>query len=69
MADAPSPPADLQQKYRQFIDLMPLTLALAGLPPSEGRLFSEEQIEARAMTVRTAYRVARNVVKDCLGGS
>ena len=25
--------ADLQQKYRQFLDLLPLTVALAGLPP------------------------------------
>jgi hypothetical protein len=60
---------DLQQKYRQFLDLMPLTLTLAGLPTSEGRLFTEEQIEARAMTVRYAYRVARNTAKECLGGS
>src|SRR5215471_14773512 len=34
---------DLQQKYRQFLDLMPLTLALAGLPTSENRLYSEDQ--------------------------
>jgi hypothetical protein len=61
--------ADLQQKYRQFLDLLPLTLALAGLPMSEGRLFSEEQIEARAITVRAAYRVARNTAKECLSGS
>jgi hypothetical protein len=60
---------DLQQKYRQFLDLLPLTLSLAGLPPSEGRLFGEEQIEARAITVRAAYRVARNVARECLGGS
>jgi len=60
---------DLQQKYRQFLDLLPLTVSLAGLPPSETRLFSEEQIEARAITVRFAYRVARAVAKDCLGGS
>ena len=52
--------SDLQQKYRQFLDLMPLTMSLAGLPTSEGRLFSEEQIEARAITVRAAYRVARS---------
>ena len=45
MSDQPNA-TDLQQKYRQFLDLMPLTLALAGLPPSETRLFSEEQIEA-----------------------
>jgi hypothetical protein len=59
----------LQQKYRQFLDLLPLTVALAGLPPSENRLFSEDQIEARAITVKAAFRVARNVAKDCLGGS
>jgi hypothetical protein len=60
---------DLQQKYRQFLDLLPLTISLAGLPPSEGRLFSEEQIEARAITMRAAYRVARTVARECLGGS
>ena len=68
MADTTST-ADLQQKYRQFLDLMPLTIALAGLPPSETRLFGEEQLEARAITVRLAYKVARNVAKECLGGS
>jgi hypothetical protein len=60
---------DLQQKYRQFLDLLPLTISLAGLPTSEGRLYSEEQIEARSMTVRAAYRVARTVARECLGGS
>lgn len=60
---------DLQQKYRQFLDLLPLTVTLAGLPTSEGRLYSEEQIEARGITVRAAYRVARAVAKECLGGS
>lgn len=61
--------AALQQKYRQFLDLMPLTLSLAGLPQSEGKLFGSDQIEARAITVRQAYRVAREVAKECLGGS
>ncbi|MBX6314332.1 MAG: hypothetical protein IRY99_15675 [Isosphaeraceae bacterium] len=69
MADQPTPASDLQQKYRQFLDLLPLTIALAGLPPSEGRLYSEEQIEARAITIRAAYRVARATAKECLGGS
>ena len=62
-------PNDLQQKYRQFLDLLPLTITLAGLPTSEGRLFNEEQIDARGMTIRAAYRVARNVARECLGGS
>ena len=61
--------ADLQQKYRQFLDLMPLTITLAGLPTSETRLYSEEQIEARAITIRAAYRVARTLTKECLSGS
>ena len=67
--DQTTPGSDLQQKYRQFLDLLPLTISLAGLPPSENRLFSEEQIEARAITMRAAYRVARNTAKDCLSGS
>jgi len=69
VADQPSAGNDLQQRYRQFLDLLPLTLSLAGLPTSEGRLYSEEQIEARAMTVKAAYRVARNTAKECLSGS
>jgi hypothetical protein len=69
VSDPSSPAADLQQKYRQFLDLLPLTISLAGLPPSEGRLFGEEQIEARAITVKAAYRVARATAKECLSGS
>ena len=65
----PNATGDLQQKYRQFLDLLPLTLSLAGLPPSEGRLFSEDQIEGRAMTVRMAFRAAKATAKECLGGS
>jgi hypothetical protein len=70
VSDQPTAPnsADIQQKYRQFLDLLPLTLSLAGLPVSETRLFSEEQIEGRAITVKAAYRVARTTVRECLGG-
>lgn len=68
MAEQPTN-TDLQQKYKQFLDLMPLTLSLAGLPTSEGRLFSEEQLEARAITLRLAYKVARSTAKECLSGS
>ena len=52
MSDQPTT-TDLQQKYRSFLDVLPLTLALAGLPPSEGRLFSEEQIEVEKKPVVT----------------
>jgi hypothetical protein len=69
MADQATSGGDIQQKYRQFLDLLPLTISLAGLPQSEGRLYTEDQIEARAMTVRHAYRVAKSTVRELLGGS
>jgi hypothetical protein len=69
MSDPAASANDLQQKYRQFLDLLPLTISLAGLPTSEGRLFSEEQMEARGITIKAAYRVARAVARECLGGS
>jgi hypothetical protein len=54
-----------QQKVREFMSLLPLTLELAGLARAEtGKYFSESQIEARATTIRTAYKVARQIVLD-----
>jgi hypothetical protein len=57
------------QKFRQFRDLQAMTVSLSGLPVSSARLFGEEQIEARAITVKAAYRVARATARECLGGS
>lgn len=62
-----SSPSDLQRNYREFLDLLPLTLALAGLPPSDhGKYYSEEQIEARMFTIRHAYKAARNVTREAI---
>lgn len=58
---------DIKHKYREFLDLMPLTLALAGLPQSEaGRYYTSDQIEARALSLKAAYKVARQTVRECL---
>ena len=60
-------PTDIQQNQKEFIALLPLTLALAGLPTSEsGKYYGEEQIEARVFTIRHAYRAARAVFRDCI---
>ena len=57
------------RRYREFIDLLPLTLSLAGLPPSEhGKYFSSEQIEARLYTLRHAYKAARQLAKESVKG-
>lgn len=60
-------PEDAQRRYREFLDLMPLTLTLAGLPTSEGsRTYTEEQIEARAFTIKHAWKAARQVARECI---
>ncbi|MHC4876624.1 MAG: hypothetical protein ACYTGL_09005 [Planctomycetota bacterium] len=56
---------ELQRRYREFLDLMPLALSLAGLPPSElGRYFSEEQIETRVFVMRHAFKAARQIARE-----
>ncbi len=54
-----------QQKVREFMNLLPLTLAIAGLPASEsGKFFSEGQMDARSTTIKTAYKVARQIIME-----
>jgi hypothetical protein len=54
-----------QGRMTEFIKLLPLTIELAGLPKGEpGRSFTPDQIEGRAMSIRAAYKAARNLVRD-----
>lgn len=56
-----------KQRYREFLDLLPLTMELAGLPRSEGgRYYTEEQIEARVYTIRHAFKAARQVAREAV---
>ena len=58
-------PNEQTRRYREFLDLMPLTLSLAGLPPSEvGRYFNEEQIETRTFAIRYAYKQAKSLARE-----
>lgn len=60
-------PSDQQRRYKEFLDLLPLTLSLAGLPMSEpGRYFTAEQIESRAFTIRHAYKSARILARESI---
>lgn len=58
--------ADRQQvKVREFMQLLPVTLAIAGLPTAEtGKHHTEGQMEARATTLRTAYKIARQLIME-----
>ncbi|MCS6851482.1 MAG: hypothetical protein NZ700_09995 [Gemmataceae bacterium] len=54
-----------QQRLREFMSLLPLTLEIAGLPRAEpGRHFNEGQMEVRANTIRTAYKMARQLALE-----
>ena len=60
-------PSEQQRRYKEFLDLMPLTISLAGLPPSEpGRYFTAEQIESRVFTIKHAYKAARILAKESI---
>lgn len=60
-------PNDQQRRYREFLDLLPLTLSLAGLPSSEaGRYYTEEQIQARLFTLKHAWKAARQLARECV---
>ena len=57
--------SETHRKYKEFMELLPLTLALAGLPVSDiGRYFGEEQIETRVFAVRHAFKAAKALVRD-----
>ena len=54
-----------QLKLREFMQLMPLISELAGLPHSEhGRYFTPEQIEARVITLKNAFKIARQLAVE-----
>jgi hypothetical protein len=56
-----------QRRYREFLDLLPLTIEIAGLPKSEtGRYYSEDQLESRLITLRHAYRFSRQVARELI---
>ena len=58
---------DQQLRYREFLDLLPVTLALAGLPHSEpGKYYSDDQIESRLITLRHAYKHARHLAREAI---
>jgi hypothetical protein len=54
-----------QQKINEFLRLLPLTVAIAGLPDVDaGRHLNEGQMEVRGTTIRNAYKIARQVILE-----
>jgi hypothetical protein len=54
-----------QQRMKEFLSMLPLTLELAGLPKGAlGTTFTEGQMEVRVSVIRNAYKLARQLLKD-----
>lgn len=60
-------PKIAEQKAREFMTLLPLTIAVAGLPlANPGTYLNEGQMEARATAIRAAYKISRQIVQDVI---
>lgn len=58
-------PKTQEQRAREFMTLLPLTLAVSGLPDAaHGQHLNEGQMEARATSIRLAYKVARQIIQE-----
>jgi hypothetical protein len=64
MSEQTITPEMKQARMTEFMKLLPLTLELAGLPKATGSLFLADQIDARVMSIRAAYKIARNLLKE-----
>jgi hypothetical protein len=65
MAEEVVSPELKQQRMKEFLSILPLTLELAGLPHCEpGKLFNEGQMEVRVNNIRNAYKLARALLKE-----
>ncbi len=54
-----------QQKVREFMSLLPLTISIAGLgQAAPGSHLNEGQMEARGTSIRTAYKIARQIILE-----
>lgn len=54
-----------QARMTEFMRLLPLTLEIAGLAKAAPNvLYTPDQMEARVMNVRMAYKLARNLLKE-----
>lgn len=59
----------VRRRYREFLELMPLTVAIAGLPESQSPFnFTADQMEVRVTTLATAYKLAKQLARETVTG-
>ncbi len=57
----------IKRRYREFLDLLPLTIGIAGLATSEGgRNFTTDQLEARVQVLANSFKLARQMAREAI---
>jgi hypothetical protein len=55
----------IKRRYREFLELMPLTIAIAGLPDSQSPFnYSADQMEIRIHTLGIAFKLAKQLARE-----
>jgi hypothetical protein len=58
------------QRIKEFLQILPLTIELAGLPQCDpNRLFSADQMDLRCTNLKNAYKLARQLLKELSEGA
>ena len=67
-AEAAPSAADAARHHLQFLQLMPLAIAVAGLPLCEkGHQHNDDQIDVRIQALRRAYKHVRAFAREDAG--
>jgi hypothetical protein len=54
-----------QQRAKEFLQVLPLTAEIAGLPLSQpGLPFNADQMDVRTATLKAAYKMARKLLRE-----
>lgn len=54
-----------QQRAKEFLQILPLTVELAGLPhAAPATFFTTDQLDQRVVTLKNAYKHARKLLKE-----
>lgn len=63
-------PADVRnQRIKEFMQILPLTAELAGLPKCEpNKIFTSDQLDLRCTNLKNAYKLARGLLKEISDG-
>ena len=60
----------LRRRYREFLELLPLTINIAGLPTSQSPFnFTADQMEVRLHTLSAAFKLARQLAREAVTGN